>query len=81
MSEPKRPRLDSSLSALYTGTLASEENPWPFPEERSQQRRRSRAESGRRFECTHPGCGRDYSRAEHLYRHQLNRNVLPCLRQ
>jgi hypothetical protein len=27
----------------------------------------------RRYYCTFPGCNRDYSRAEHLYRHQLNR--------
>jgi hypothetical protein len=27
----------------------------------------------KRFECTHAGCGKSYSRAEHLHRHQLNR--------
>jgi hypothetical protein len=27
----------------------------------------------KRFECTHTGCGKSYSRAEHLHRHQLNR--------
>lgn len=26
-----------------------------------------------KFECKHEGCGKSYSRAEHLYRHQLNR--------
>ncbi|KAJ4515595.1 hypothetical protein HRR83_004711 [Exophiala dermatitidis] len=26
----------------------------------------------KKFECRHPGCGKSYSRAEHLYRHQLN---------
>lgn len=40
----------------------------------SKRRRRSRrAPSDRKFECTHEGCGKSYSRAEHLYRHQLNR--------
>ncbi|RVX74882.1 hypothetical protein B0A52_01159 [Exophiala mesophila] len=34
----------------------------------------SRSEHRRRFECTYAGCGRHYSRAEHLYRHQLNHN-------
>jgi len=27
----------------------------------------------KKFECKHEGCGKSYSRAEHLYRHQLNR--------
>src|ERR1700722_2621749 len=43
----------------------------------------------KRFECTHAGCGKSYSRAEHLHRHQLNRrwfrtnrlgNWLTCVR-
>ena len=28
----------------------------------------------REFECPHEGCDKSYSRAEHLYRHQLNHN-------
>ena len=27
----------------------------------------------KKYECPHPECGKSYSRAEHLYRHQLNR--------
>lgn len=27
----------------------------------------------KKFECPHPDCDKKYSRAEHLYRHQLNR--------
>lgn len=43
-------------------------------EQPSKRRRRNRrAPSDRKFECTHEGCGKSYSRAEHLYRHQLNR--------
>ncbi|KAJ5081323.1 hypothetical protein NUU61_009587 [Penicillium alfredii] len=39
----------------------------------SKRRRRSRKVlADRKFECTHEGCGKSYSRAEHLYRHQLN---------
>ncbi|KAJ5722794.1 hypothetical protein N7488_000829 [Penicillium malachiteum] len=42
-------------------------------EQPSKRRKRSRrAPSDRKFECTHEGCGKSYSRAEHLYRHQLN---------
>lgn len=39
-----------------------------------RKRKRSRKiQSERKFECTFEGCGKSYSRAEHLYRHQLNR--------
>ncbi|KAJ5595718.1 hypothetical protein VI817_004919 [Penicillium citrinum] len=45
----------------------------PDDDQPSKRRRRSRrAPSDRKFECTHEGCGKSYSRAEHLYRHQLN---------
>jgi hypothetical protein len=39
----------------------------------SKKRRRSRKASEKKFLCPHDDCGRSYSRAEHLYRHQLNR--------
>lgn len=39
------------------------------------KQRSSKNEARRRFECTYAGCGRHYSRAEHLYRHQLNRKL------
>ena len=29
--------------------------------------------SDKKYECPHPECSKAYSRAEHLYRHQLNR--------
>ena len=29
--------------------------------------------SDKKYDCPHPECGKSYSRAEHLYRHQLNR--------
>ncbi|KAJ5320595.1 hypothetical protein PENANT_c033G06324 [Penicillium antarcticum] len=39
----------------------------------SKRRRRSRkVHSDRKFECTFEGCGKSYSRAEHLSRHALN---------
>jgi hypothetical protein len=33
--------------------------------------------SDKKYECPHPECGKAYSRAEHLYRHQLNRMCSP----
>lgn len=38
-----------------------------------RKRRRSRKGLDKKFECPHEDCGKSYSRAEHLYRHQLNR--------
>ena len=38
-----------------------------------RKRKRSRKGLDKSFVCPHQGCGRCYSRAEHLYRHQLNR--------
>ena len=42
---------------------------------RGKQRKRKRSRKGldNKFECPHELCGKSYSRAEHLYRHQLNR--------
>lgn len=38
-----------------------------------RKRKRSRKGLEKNFPCTHHDCGKSYSRAEHLYRHQLNR--------
>ncbi|KAI2195375.1 hypothetical protein LOZ18_005743 [Ophidiomyces ophidiicola] len=47
----------------------------PPPPGSPKKRKRSRkADGDRKFDCQHAGCGKSYSRAEHLYRHQLNHN-------
>ena len=38
-----------------------------------RKRKRSRKSLEKNFACPENGCGKSYSRAEHLYRHQLNR--------
>ncbi|KAI9368705.1 fungal-specific transcription factor domain-containing protein [Aspergillus egyptiacus] len=39
----------------------------------ARKRKRTRkVQADRKFNCTYEGCGKSYSRAEHLYRHQLN---------
>lgn len=38
----------------------------PNSDEPARKRRRSRKGLDKRFECTTPGCGKSYSRAEHL---------------
>lgn len=38
-----------------------------------RKRKRSRKGGEKKYLCPQDGCGKSYSRAEHLYRHQLNR--------
>lgn len=38
-----------------------------------RKRKRSRKGLDKKYMCPQHGCGKSYSRAEHLYRHQLNR--------
>jgi hypothetical protein len=57
--------------------LAMEDIQQPAAEESSEDtKKRKLSVEKRRYHCTFPGCSRDYSRAEHLYRHQLNREIL-----
>ncbi|KAF5017447.1 hypothetical protein F66182_10617 [Fusarium sp. NRRL 66182] len=51
------------------GASSNSDGPGP-----ARKRRRSRKGLDKRFECSAEGCGKSYSRAEHLYRHQLNHN-------
>ncbi|KAL2867196.1 putative C2H2 finger domain protein [Aspergillus lucknowensis] len=37
-----------------------------------KRKRTRKVQVDRKFDCTFEGCGKSYSRAEHLYRHQLN---------
>ncbi|KAL2788403.1 fungal-specific transcription factor domain-containing protein [Aspergillus keveii] len=37
-----------------------------------KRKRTRKIQMDRKFDCTFEGCGKSYSRAEHLYRHQLN---------
>lgn len=42
-----------------------------------KKKRRVVQTSDKKYDCPHPECGKSYSRAEHLYRHQLNRTFVP----
>lgn len=46
----------------------------------STKKRKRAIPTDKKFECKHEGCGKSYSRAEHLYRHQLNRTPTRRLR-
>lgn len=67
--EPESNKMDITQSN-GSGQLSSTTEP------PSRKRRRSRKGLDKKFECPQQGCGRTYSRAEHLYRHQLNRRIL-----
>ena len=41
-----------------------------------KKKRRIIKTSDKKYECPQPECGKSYSRAEHLYRHQLNRKLI-----
>jgi len=42
-----------------------------------RKKRRIIKVTDKKYDCPHPDCGKAYSRAEHLYRHQLNRTCCP----
>ena len=42
-----------------------------------KKKRRVIKATDKKYECPHHDCGKAYSRAEHLYRHQLNRTSPP----
>ncbi|OAX77088.1 hypothetical protein ACJ72_08617, partial [Emergomyces africanus] len=44
----------------------------PQSDTAKKRKRPRKGDSEKKFECKHEGCGKSYSRAEHLYRHQLN---------
>ncbi|KAI9763457.1 MAG: hypothetical protein M1835_007805 [Candelina submexicana] len=74
----ERPRgRRRSREQLYHDSTVTDAN-WAGTEDGSsaggpsRKRRRSRKGLDKKFECPQPDCGKSYSRAEHLYRHQLN---------
>ena len=73
-SRGRRPDRDRSATAKGEDDTGDEkgngdENSGGKP----RKRKRSRKGLEKNFPCPHQGCGKSYSRAEHLYRHQLNR--------
>lgn len=46
-------------------------------DEKPKKKRRVIKLSDKKYECPEKDCGKSYSRAEHLYRHQLNRTHEP----
>lgn len=65
--------LDQGTRRLHTD-LGSESPDTHEDNAPPRKRKRTRkVQLDRKFDCSFEGCGKSYSRAEHLYRHQLNR--------
>ena len=68
---------DRSTTARVEDDSGDEKETGPESENgKPRKRKRSRKGLEKNFPCPHQGCGKSYSRAEHLYRHQLNRKSL-----
>ena len=65
--------MDSAVA--FTTTSAS------TPDKKTSTPGTRRSTPSRRYPCVYPDCGKSYSRAEHLHRHELNHNpkeILSC---
>lgn len=71
-SRPNNKSKDSSGDISPLGGPETAEGHSSGTDGPSRKRRRSRKGLDKKFECPQEGCGKSYSRAEHLYRHQLN---------
>lgn len=74
--EQRRLKQESPEDGAQDGGNSSHSDGGP-----ARKRRRSRKGLVKKFECPEEGCGKSYSRAEHLYRHQLNhapKNIFYC---
>ena len=69
LDHPSAPPTDTPKSPGEDKTMLDVNSAEP-PKKR---RRVAKPNADKKFECAHEGCGKSYSRAEHLYRHQLNR--------
>ena len=69
----KQDRDRSSTAKAEDDTGEEREDGGGASNGRPRKRKRSRKGLDKNFPCPQEGCGKSYSRAEHLYRHQLNR--------
>ena len=72
-------RQDRSATAKAEDDSGEEKEAGEDATGKHRKRKRSRKGLEKNFPCPHQGCGKSYSRAEHLYRHQLNRELLSLL--
>ena len=67
---------DNAADELEGDTRQSQEDDEEEQRLNKPKRRRITKVPDKKYECPHEGCGKSYSRAEHLYRHQLNRTLV-----
>nr|POE87805.1 hypothetical protein CFP56_11034 [Quercus suber] len=67
-SEDESMKAEDEIDAAYEIDDLSESKP--------KKKRRVIKTSDKKYQCPTEDCGKSYSRAEHLYRHQLNRTCL-----
>jgi uncharacterized Zn-finger protein len=58
----------------YRSTNEPELSDFESQDDVAKRKRRRQRGLDKKFECSHEGCHMSYTRAEHLYRHQLNHN-------
>lgn len=77
-SRSRRQDRGRSLTAKADEDGCDEKNDGPDTSANGKPRKRKRSRKGldKNFPCLQHGCGKSYSRAEHLYRHQLNRESM-----
>ena len=78
ISRSRRQDRGRSLTAKADEDSCDEKNDGADPSANDKPRKRKRSRKGldKNFPCLQHGCGKSYSRAEHLYRHQLNRESM-----
>lgn len=74
LGSPSGPELGDAAFQPINGNSPSERS----HNGSSAYKRASRKGAPKKFTCPHTGCGKVYSRQEHLQRHQLNREGSPC---
>lgn len=74
----RRGREDDGGPVTTNGSGSPVEEMSPTSGVPKKRRRSRKGLAEKKFECKHEGCGKSYSRAEHLYRHQLNRQSDNC---
>jgi hypothetical protein len=69
---PSDGRLDESMHKTEEDEDAAYEVD-ELADTKPKKKRKIIKNSDKKYQCPQPDCGKAYSRAEHLYRHQLNR--------
>ena len=64
---------EGSIDADADADVDAEHEVDDLADAKPKKKRRVIKMSDKKYQCPQPNCGKAYSRAEHLYRHQLNR--------